>query len=96
MLYLARSVVAIWVYGSLNFSLIIWFGFVDGFWNHTFKTFLYFLHNQYLPPVLAQLFKDPHIGGFYEEATGYMCFITGMLCAYFTIKMISSFRTHAR
>ncbi len=29
----------LWIYGLLNVWLVVAFGFIDGFWNHTFKIF---------------------------------------------------------
>lgn len=74
-------------YALLNAWVIIGFGIINGFWNHTFKVFLNYLHNGYLPPFLAGLFSDPKVGSFLLESTGIATFVTSMVAAYYIFQM---------
>ena len=69
-------------YGLLNAWIIIGFGLINGFWNHTFKAFLSYLHGGYLPPFLAGLFMKPQIGSFLYEGIGTLTFVSSVFAAY--------------
>ena len=45
-------------YGFLSGWVVVAFGVINGFWNHAFKLFLYYLHNGSLPSFLARLSPD--------------------------------------
>lgn len=81
-----RSKAVLLIYGLLNTVIIIGVGLFDGFWNHTFKLFIYYLHNGYIPPLLTHLFQNPTIGSLWYEATGILTFIASMFAAYFTYR----------
>jgi len=75
-------------YGFLSTLIVAGFGIVNGFWNHAFKVFLFYLHNGGLPPMLSKLFLTPRIGSFVFESLGIGTFITSMLAAIYTYKYI--------
>jgi hypothetical protein len=76
------------LYALLNAWVIVGFGIINGFWNHAFKVFLTYLHNGYLPPLLAGLFLDPKIGSVFFEGTGILTFVASMFATYYIFKMI--------
>ncbi len=78
-----RKKVFLVFYGLLNAWVIIEFGLLNGFWNHSFKVFLYYLHNGSLPPLLAKLFMTPHLGSFFFEGAGILTFVMSMVAAYY-------------
>lgn len=75
-------------YGLLNAWVIIGFGLFNGFWNHTFKLFLNFLHNGYLPPFMAKFFLTPQIGNFFFEGVGVLTFVMSIFAAYYGYRFI--------
>lgn len=75
-------------YVLLNTLVIIGFGLFNGFWNHAFKVFLYYLHNEYLPPILAKLFMTPQIGSFFFEGVGILTFVMSVFAAYYGYKFM--------
>ena len=80
------------LYGLLNAWVIIGFGLVNGFWNHGMKMFLYYLHNESLPPFLAKLFMTPQIGSFFIESAGILTFVMSMFAAYYGFKFMKEGR----
>jgi hypothetical protein len=80
------------LYGLLNAWVIIGFGLLNGFWNHSFKVFLYYLHNGNLPPFLAKLFMTPQIGGFFYEGAGVLTFVMSMVASYYGYKLMKEGR----
>lgn len=83
-----RNKVFLVFYGLLNAWVIIGFGLFNGFWNHTFKVFLHYLHNGYLPPFLAKLFMTPQIGSSFFEGVGILTFVMSMFAVYYGYKFI--------
>ena len=79
-------------YGLLNAWVIVGFGLVNGFWNHGMKMFLYYLHNESLPPFLAKLFMTPQIGSFCIEGVGVLTFVVSMFAAYYGFKFMKEGR----
>ena len=75
-------------YGLLNAWAIIGLGLLNGFWNHSFKVFLYYLHNGALPSFLAKLFMTPQIGSFFYEGAGVLTFVMSMVASYYGYKLI--------
>jgi len=78
------------VYSLLNLWIIIGFGLVNGFWNHTVKVSLFYLHNGLLPPFLAQMFSDPRIGNSTLETAGILTFAASMFAAYYCYELIKN------
>lgn len=85
----AKNNVLLVAYLLINVFLIIGFGLVNGFWNHTFKVFISFLHGGELPPFLAQLFLSPQTGSAFYESVGALTFFASMFAAYYGYKLIS-------
>jgi hypothetical protein len=83
-----RNKVFLIFYGLLNAWVIIGFGLFNGFWNHVFKMFLYYLHNETLPPFLAKLFMTPQIEGPFIEGIGMLTFVMSLFAAYYGYKFI--------
>jgi hypothetical protein len=83
-----KKKVFLFFYGLLNAWVIIGFGLLNGFWNHSFKVFLFYLHNGALPPFLAKLFMTPHIGSFFYEGVGVLTFVMSMVASYYGYKLI--------
>ncbi len=84
LLYLrTRNKVFLVFYGLINAWVVIGFGLVNGFWNHAFKVFLYYLHNGSLPPFLAKLFMAPQIGSPFIEGAGILTFVMSLCAAYY-------------
>jgi hypothetical protein len=81
-----RNAAILGIYGLFNVAIIVGAGLVDGFWNHAFKLFIYYLHNGYIPPLLAHLFQNTTIGNTWYEATGVLTFVASMFAAYFTYR----------
>lgn len=82
-------------YALLNAWVIIGFGIINGFWNHTFKVFLNYLHNGYLPPFLAGLFSDPKVGSLLFEGTGIATFVMSMVATYYIFQMAPKKHTNS-
>jgi hypothetical protein len=83
-LYLrTRNKVFLIFYGLINAWIVIGFGLVNGFWNHAFKVFLYYLHNGSMPPFLAKLFMTPQIGNPFFEGAGIVTFVMSLCAAYY-------------
>jgi len=83
------------IYSLLNAWLIIGFGLVNGFWNHTVKVSLYYLHNESLPPFLARMFSNPVLGSSWYEGAGILLFVVAMVTAhtgYLWLKAMAAFR----
>src|SRR5271157_1041789 len=78
-----KSKTIYFVYGFLNVLIILGLGILNGFWNHSFKLLLTYLHNGYLPPAFAILFMNPKTGDFFYEGAGVLTFIAGISAAYF-------------
>ncbi len=92
-LYLrTRNKAVLVLYGLINAWVIIGFGLVNGFWNHAFKVFLYYLHNGAMPPLLAKLFMTPQIGSPVSEGAGILMFVMSMFAAYYGYKFIKEGR----
>lgn len=83
-----RNKVFLLFYGLLSAWVIVGFGFFNGFWNHAFKVFLYYLHNESLPPFLAKLFMTPQIGSVLIESAGVLTFIMSLFASYYGYKFI--------
>lgn len=83
-----RNKVFLVFYGLLNAWVIVGFGLFNGFWNHTFKVFLNYLHNGFLPPFLAKLFMTLQIGSPFYEGVGVLTFIMSIFAAYYGYKFI--------
>ncbi len=83
-----RNKVFLVFYAVLNGWVIIGFGLFNGFWNHTFKLFLNFLHNGYLPPFMAKFFITPQIGSFFFEGVGILTFVMSIFAVYYGYKFI--------
>jgi len=81
-------------YGLINALVVIGFGLINGFWNHAFKVFLYYLHNNSLPPFLAQLFMTPQIGSFFYEGAGVLTFVLSVVAVYYGHAVIKEGRTN--
>jgi hypothetical protein len=90
------SKVALWVYRLLNVWLVIGFGLVDGFWQHTIKPLgfqlhaLMSLHGVATPPVEKAIGGNP-----IHEGTGILTFIAAMFAAYYGYKLIHATRQSA-
>ncbi len=84
-----RNKVFLVFYGLLNAWVIIGFGLFNGFWNHSVKVFLNYLHTGYLPPFLAKLFMTPQIGSFFFEGVGILTFVMSIFAAYYAYKFIN-------
>ena len=82
-----KNKVLFWFYAVLNAWIIIGFGLINGFWNHTFKIGLTFLHNNSLPPAMASMFADPKIGSLLFEGAGIMTFIASLVATYYIFQM---------
>ncbi len=85
-----QSRIVLSLYGLINAFIIVRFGFIDGFWNHVFKFFLFKLHNGMLPPMLAPLFSNPLIGSAGTEMIWGLTFVASLLATYFAILIIQS------
>ncbi len=83
-----KKMVFLVIYGFFNTLVIIGFGLVNGFWNHGFKVFLFYLHNGALPPMLSKLFLSPQIGSLRQESIGVLTFVASLFAAYFTFQYI--------
>ncbi len=75
-------------YFLLNALVIVGFGLINGFWNHTIKVFLSYLHGGYLPPPFTGLFENPTIGTFFQESIGFLTFIASMFSVYYGFKIV--------
>ena len=77
------SRIALWVYGLLTAWLVVGFGLVDGFWNHTVKLLGLQLH-----ALLSFHGGGAHgvqkavMGNLVHEGTGILTFIIGTVAAY--------------
>ena len=71
-------------YAVLNFSIIIWFGILDGFLDHTVKVFSrYVLKSEVAVTVLA-----PFEGNFIYETTGVLSFVASAFAFYYLYKLL--------
>jgi len=83
------SKLALWVYRLLTAWLVVGFGLVDGFWNHTTKPLGFQLH-----ALLAlhgggtTTMKKAVEGNFIHEGTGILTFIAAMFAMYYGFKFI--------
>ncbi len=87
-----RNTAVLVLYGIITAWVIIGFGVVNGFWNHAFKAFLYYLHNGALPPLLAKLFMTPRIESPLLEGAGILTFAMSVFAAYYGYKFIKEVR----
>ncbi len=87
-----RKKVFLVFYGLLSAWVIVGFGLFNGFWNHSFKVFLYYLHNGSLPPFLAKLFMSPQIGSIFFESVGILTFVLSVFAAYYGYAFIKEGR----
>ena len=83
-----RAKLLLVLYSLLNLWIIFGFGFVNGFWNHSLKPLLVYLHNGYLPPFLASMFRSPQLGPPWIEGAGMLTFALSILAAYFCFKFV--------
>jgi len=92
-LWQTGSKVALWAYQLLITWIVIGFGLVDGFWQHTIKPLgfqlhaLMSLHGGTTPAV-----KKAIIGNPIHEGTGVLTFVAAMLAAYYGYKFIQATR----
>lgn len=77
----------------LNVIVVVGFGLINGFWNHTLKVALTYLHGGHLPPVFTGLFQNPAMGTFFEEGIGILTFITSIFSAYYAFKLVRTAKT---
>jgi len=97
LLYLrTRNKVVLMVYGLLTAWVAIGFGLVNGFWNHSFKVFIYYLHNGSLPPFLAKLFMTPNVESPLMEGAGILTFVMSLSAAYYGYKFMKEGRYHGK
>jgi hypothetical protein len=75
-------------YFLLNIFVVMGFGIINGFWNHTIKVALTYLHGGHLPPFFIGLFQDPNMGTFFQESVGVLTFITSMFSVYYAFKIV--------
>lgn len=83
-----KNKIFLFFYFLLNLFVIIGFGLLNGFWNHTIKVSLYYLHGSQIPPLFAGLFENTSIGTFFQESIGFLTFIASMFSAYYSFKMM--------
>lgn len=79
---------AIAAYGLFSLMPIFGFGLVNGFWNHLFKLFLFSLHGNELPPLMARLFFTPSFGSPLVETAGILTFLSAMVAAAATLRFV--------
>ena len=88
-----------WIYLGLSIPIIFGLGIVNGFWNHTVKVALFFLHSGYLPPMLENLFSDPKLGDLLYEGIGILTFLASIFAVTYTIifarQIIAGRKRHA-
>ncbi|MHB8127992.1 MAG: hypothetical protein ACYDEX_03245 [Mobilitalea sp.] len=78
-------------YGLINTVIILGHGIYNGFWNHFMKVSLYYLHNQQLPQVFANLFTEPTLGSGLYETFGILAFFASIVAAYYTYKTVQHY-----
>lgn len=79
-----RTGARVWlaVYGVLNAWIIVGFGIVGGFWNHTVKVAVAAAHGGALPPSLEGAFTPPEFGPAAYEATWMLLFVASVVAAW--------------
>ncbi len=84
--------VALWLYGVFSALIIIWFGIIDGGFDHTLRAI-----NEYVlvPLGISSLSVDLRLlppsalsGEFFYELTGILSFVASLFAAYYSYKFI--------
>lgn len=80
---------SLWAYGFLNTWLVVGFGFVDGFWNHTVKLIGFQLHSLLsLHGGVTNTVEKSFEGNLIYQATGILTFVASIFAAYYGYKFI--------
>lgn len=87
------SLIAISLYGLLNFLIFLWFGFIDGFLDHVFKA-LGLENVTFLAGGEAEVVEtafslgSPELGNFFYEGTGVLTSIISLFVLYYGYQLI--------
>lgn len=76
------SRIALVLYALLALWIIVGFGLVGGFWNHTVKVVVATAAGGVLPSGLTGLFMSPALGGLLFEGSGILTFVACLVGAY--------------
>lgn len=74
-------------YGLLSLWIIVGFGLVGGFWNHTVKVALVTVYRG-MPAGHEGLFMSPEVGTVVLEGSGVLTFIACLFAAYFGYRFV--------
>jgi hypothetical protein len=83
----------LWGYGFLNTVIFVWFGFIDGFLDHTLKALgiqnVTFLEGSDEAVVkTAFSLGSPELSNFFYEVTGVITFIASVVAIYYTYQLL--------